>query len=369
MRAGPDAITKSLAGWLAVLAILVVVDVLVRSVFAPIWLPRIASPGGSAPHDVTFGRDLSIVFALAEWRIRASPHTVALVGDSTVLGDLETEHQRLAPDLEHALAGTPGQADPITMIDLGFLGLTAPDAAIVVAKALALGSGLVVYAVTPRVACALPFEVTDAVRYALDPGVPARLGLAFLLDEYPVASLAASAVSARWALYRHRGAIRNEIQGAVARRAPAAWRAAIAPAPYQIDLGPDRLPMDGPIWTHARCPLDDDSREMIALRRIFAMCGAEDRCVVYHGPINADALGSFEPGLLPGFRKLVARLASEHRVPLFDYTEALSPESFRRSALGRPDAIHLASEGRTQLAQRLAADLQDLLPHAPQRLQ
>ncbi len=359
-REGP----LGLAGWLGVLAILVLVDVVVRQVYAPTWLFRIGATDTGALHDVTFGQDLSIVFDLAERRIRAAPHTLALVGDSTIMGDLVAVRERFAPELEREIAATRDRANPVMVIELGFLGLTTPDASLVIAKALALGSDLVVYAVTPRVICTLPFSATDAVRYALDPGVPSRLGPTFLLREFSVASLAESAVNAHWTLFRYRREIRDGILRTVARQVPDAWQSSIAPEPHRADLRADGPPsLTGPMWTHASCELSDDSREMVALRRILEMCAAERRCALYHGPINPEGLGNFEPGLLSTFRDRVARLAAEHGVPFHDYAEALPAARFRPRYLGRADAIHLEASGRTWLAKRLAADVQPLIPN------
>ena len=119
--------------------------------------------------------------------------------------------------------------------------------------------------------------------------------------------------------------------------------------------------MTGPLWTEAECPLDDGSPAVVALAHLLDVCAAEGRCFVYHGPVNPDGMGSFEPGLLPRFRALVARMVAERRVPYGDYTDALPASAFRTPLMARPDAIHLNQTGRAWLATRLAQDVHTLV--------
>jgi hypothetical protein len=268
--------------------------------------------------------------------------------------------------LERRLAASEGALGTVAVVELGFLGLTTPDAAIVVAKSLAMDVDLVTYAMTPRIMCALPAEATDAHRYVLDPDVAARLGPR-LLGDYPLATLAGSAVRSHWALLTFQNEIRDQLAHAASRRLPEPWRGYVAPVPYAASLGGEAAPLTGPMWTNARCRLDDDSRAVVALRHILDMCAAERRCFPYHGPINPDALGSFDADLLPRFRALVARLTAERGIPYRDYADDLPATVFRRQTVGRPDAIHLEASGRAWLAERLATDVGPLLAHQRSR--
>jgi hypothetical protein len=133
------------------------------------------------------------------------------------------------------------------------------------------------------------------------------------------------------------------------------------PVEQGANLGSEAAPLSGPLWTSARCPLDDDSPEVIALRHLLDACAAERRCFVYGGPINPEGMGSFEPELLPRFRALIARLTADRGIPFRDYGDALPASAFRVPFMGRPDAIHVGESGRPWLAAELATQAHALL--------
>src|SRR5262249_7349055 len=105
-------------------------------------------------------------------------------------------------------------------------------------------------------------------------------------------------------------------------------------------------------------PLDASNRNVRALNRLVAMCGRERRCLLYHGPLNpAAATTGFEPGLDDEFVGHVTRAARSAGVPFVDYRPLGSPERFRMTPIGTPDAIHLDPEGKRWFAAILARDV------------
>jgi hypothetical protein len=345
-----------LRGWLGVLVVIVLVDIAVRMVFVPQWLIRTGNIPGDGLRDGTYGRNLGVVFALAERTLATASRSLAVVGDSTVMGKLGAPGGRLTPLIERAFNAHPGEPRPITAIELGFLGLTTPDAAVIVAKALAMNVDLVVFAVTPRIVCRMAAQATDARRHAMEWGIASRLGIRFLVDEFSLATMAESVVRSHWALLRFQHEIRTELALAAASHLPRSWSKHLIPARYEVNLGSEAAPLAGPLWGNERCPLDDDSPEVVALRHLLDACAAERRCFIYHGPINPDGMGSFEPGLLARFRALITRMTKERNVPFHDYTDDLPASGFRKPFAGRPDAIHIAESGRLWLASELAKE-------------
>lgn len=350
-----------LRGWLGVIVLLVLVDVVIHLVYLPRWLAGATRVSMDGLRDTTFGRNLAIVFTLTERTAAATSPSMVVVGDSTVMGKLGAPQGRLSPLIQRSFNARTGTAKPITVIELGFLGLTTPDAAVIVAQALATQVDLVVVALTPRVLCRMTTDVTDARRHAMSWDVASRLGIGFLVDQFSLATMAESAARSHWALLRFQWEMRAELATSVAPWLPRAWRKQILPVGYSANLGSEPAPLAGPLWTSERCPLDEHSLEMIALRRLLDACQAERRCFVYGGPINPEGMGSFEPELLPRFRALIARLTAERGIPFHDYADAVPASGFQKPLVGRPDAIHVGDTGRLILANELASEAHALL--------
>jgi lysophospholipase L1-like esterase len=344
-----------------VVVVLVLVDVAVRLVYVPRRLDGVSKIAADGVRDTTYGRNLAVVFALTERAVAAASASMVVVGDSTVMGKIGSPEGRLAPLIQRDFNARPGTSKPITVMELGFLGLTAPDAAVVVARALATRTDLVVLAVTPRVLCRMTAEATDARRHAMSWSIASRLGVGFLVEQFSLATMAESAIRSHWALLCYQKEIRTELVTAVAPWLPRPWRKHIVPAEDRANLGSEPAPLGEPLWTSARCPLDDDSPEVIALRRLLDACQAERRCFVYAGPINPEGMDSFEPELLPRFRALIARLTAERGIPFRDYGDALPASAFRKPFMSRPDAIHVGESGRQWLAAELATQAHALL--------
>ena len=311
--AGPGRIRRgSLATWLAVLGCLAAVDLAIAWVFVPrVLVPRFTPPG-HVLRDVTRGHNLSVLFTLAERRVAAAELSVALVGDSTVMRILlEPDRDRLSVQLANALARRELEGRPAEVIEFGFYGLPAEEAAVVIAKALAIGTDLVIYAMTPRIVCRLSRPATDAARYALEWDVASRLGMGFAWRSFGPEALVASAVRSHWQLLRFRRELKAEIAQQIALRLPQPWAAAVMVEPCLAPLLDEGGQRAGPLWTRERCQLDQASAGVAALTRIADMCGATGRCLLYHGPVNPEARWNFEDGLLPEFIALAQRLTSE----------------------------------------------------------
>lgn len=350
-----------LRDWVGVVILLVLVDGAVRSVYVPRWLDRASKLAADGVRDTTYGRNLAVVFGLMERVVTAASSSMVVVGDSTIMGKLGAPEGRLAPLIQRDFNTRTGTSKPITVIELGFLGLTTPDAAVVVARALSTPTDLLVLAVTPRVLCRMTAEATDARRHAMSWNVASRLGIGFLVTQFSLATMAESAIRSHWALLGYQKELRAELATAVAPWLPRRWRKHIMPTEERANLGSEPARLGAPLWTSARCPLDEDSPEMMALRRLLDLCQAERRCLVYAGPINPEGMDSFEPELLPRFRALVARLTAERGIPFRDYGDRLPASAFRKPFMGRPDAIHLGKPGRLWLAAELATQAHALL--------
>jgi hypothetical protein len=344
-----------LATWLAVLGCLAVVDLAIACVFVPrVLVPRFTAPG-HVLRDMTWGHNLSVLFTLAERRVAAAERSVALVGDSTVMRILlEPDRDLLSAQLADALNRRDLGGRPVEVIEFGFYGLPAEDAAVVIAKALAIGTDLVIYAMTPRIVCRLGRPATDAARYALDWDVASRLGMGFVWRSFGPEALVASAVRSRWQLLRFRRELKAGIAHQIALRLPQPWAATVMVEPYLAPLLDEGGQRTGPLWTRERCQLDTASAGVAALIRIADMCAAAGRCLLYHGPVNPQARWNFEDGLLPDFIALVRRLTNERHVPFRDYSDSVPASGFSTGSIRRPDPIHLSAAGRAPLVESLA---------------
>src|SRR5262249_48122564 len=105
-------------------------------------------------------------------------------------------------------------------------------------------------------------------------------------------------------------------------------------------------------------PIDSSNPNVRALDSLVAMCGRERRCLLYHGPLNpASAPTGFEPGLDDEFVERVTRAARAAGVPFIDYRSLGTPQRFRLTYMGTPDAIHLNADGKQWFAAILARDI------------
>jgi hypothetical protein len=348
-------------GWGAVVAALLLIDVVISRGFVPTVVAPAYYPAAKGLRDRTAGNNLGILFAIAARSIATDRSNVIVIGDSTVSLGLEREPERLATMLRTQLAQRDGLASA-QVFDFSAIGLPVGEAAVVVAEGLAMGADLVLYAITPRIICALDQAATDARRYVFDRGVTSRLGFPYLLETYSLGELAESAVRSHWHLLAYRKEISETLVDRIADRVPRRWRASVLQlrpaayvAPLLRDLGGTQH--NGPLWTRAHCPLDEESEPIRGLRRILAMCQASSRCLLYLGPLNPAGAASFAPGLAEDFGALVTRLAARYEVPLADYRNLLTVDDFRKPNLGHVDAIHMEVTGRQKLAAALATNM------------
>jgi hypothetical protein len=257
------------------------------------------------------------------------------------------------------------------------IGLYAPDALLFAAKAFGLDPDLVVYALTPRV---IPTEpevrwTTNVGDLALQPDIVSRLGLVEVLDLIGPRAVARTLVHSYYPPLRLRGELAEHFWSMLVRQSPAA----VAPVVERI-TGRTRMPAralarggeeeeEPPegrapgtvrgsyLWPADGYRLDPPTRSVRALDALVDLCGREGRCLLYHGPVNPEATGGFEPGLVDAFVAHAQARAGTRGVPLLDYRTAAPPTWFRNDLFGKPDAIHFSKFGRKQFTNRLAADV------------
>jgi len=87
-------------GWLGVIALLVLVDVVIHLVYLPRWLAGATRVAMDGLRDTTFGRNLAIVFTLTERTAATTSPSMVVVGDSTIMGKLGAPQGRRDGDLQ-----------------------------------------------------------------------------------------------------------------------------------------------------------------------------------------------------------------------------------------------------------------------------
>jgi hypothetical protein len=342
------------------------------------FVPQRLAPKYDRPYQVlrdrSLGQRIGVLFDLLPVRAAKSDLLVVIVGDSTVqVGMLGFFPNAGIPALlQEALARAyPGRS--VGVIDMSQNGLYAPDALLFTAKAFGLDPDLVIYALTPRV---IPTEpevrwTTNVGDLALQPDIVSRLGLFQVLDLIGPRAVARTLVHSYYPPLRLRGELADQLWTALVQWSPAIGPAVRRTTGTQVTertLGrgevTEELP-EGPVpgmprgtylWSAARYRLDPPTRSVRALDALVDLCRREGRCLLYHGPVNPETTGGFEPGLVDAFLARVQTRAAAGGVPLLDYRTLAAPAWFGKDLLGRPDAIHLSKFGRRQFTNRLATD-------------
>lgn len=343
--------------WLLAGLLLAGLDWFVGHVFVPTHVTPVVAPARRVIRDRTAGQNLGIVFRMSEEPLSGAGPNVVMVGDSTVMTSFRAESTSLTPNVQRRMS-------EVRVVEFAAAGLPASHASVMIAKALGLGADLVTYAMTPRIVCEPPLWATDAHDWIADPDVIRELGLEYVAENFGITDVARSFVTARSNLLRFRRELRTWVDR-LRHRLPQAFHPRTQPSAYApLQFGPPRK-LSRPYWTRKRCVFDDSNAEVRALRRIFEMCGASGRCLLYHGPINPVGSRMFEAGVMAEFAMLTRGLATEHGVPFRSYANAIGPREFivPKTPRGEPiiDAVHLNARGRLRLAALIANDASRLL--------
>jgi hypothetical protein len=313
--------------------------------------------------DHTRGTDLAVLFELlpppaTDGRIR-----VVLVGDSSIGGAFPVE-DFLASKLQRQLARLMPRRR-IEVIDFSIIGLRAQEALIMIAKVLASRPDLVVYAMSPRIAPDDTLWATSVRDLALEWDVVSRIGLRRSLSMLDAESFPRTFVYSFWPPMRLRTALKraaHEASREIAALPGTVLAQILAPAP-PFDQPPDQKGWKSAnyMWTKAHYRFDVPTPSTRAIAGIIDVCAHEGHCLVYHIPINPNAVRGFEDGLVDEFAEYVRSRAATASVPFRDFRAFGRHGHFRVNLAGNPDAIHPTAEGQEAFAPVLATAIKQLV--------
>jgi hypothetical protein len=354
---------------LVVIAALVALDVTIRAVFFPRTIFRDYVTPYPILRDRTFSQNWSVFFGVLS-RLPRPDLRVALVGDSTVFAtEPYGDEACVAMLLRTELRGRYPDVD-VEVVDASALGLFGADAALVVNKLLQQDLDILVYGVTLRAfPTRPPIAHMTSLGRELGPGDIARL---VALDQGPWlwhtvggSDLATGLVHSSWALYAYRVPLkrlawRRAVAPLVTRPS---WQEAVAPDfPPQLFIEPERRRDSRYRWT--RPEYGSSNANWQALTVIGELCEryAPGRCLLYTGPVNPAVRDRLtEPGLYEEYVTRVRTTAARHGLGWRDYSDALSPDQFRRPLLGETDPIHMNQRGGAELVALIADALRDTI--------
>jgi hypothetical protein len=315
--------------------------------------------------DRTMGREVGVLFALLPLHARRADVVVFIIGDSTVHSGnpdpaelpflVRSELERILPERR------------IELVDLSMLGLYASDGLVFTAEALSVHPDLVVYSMSPRVIPAAPERAwtTNVSELALRWEVASRIGARGLIDLLEPSAIGRTVAHSYYPPLAVRIPIATAFWDWLFARLPARLaplQAAVAPGPPPSPPLPLQ-PLAAYQWRRADYPVDSSNRNLRALDRLVALCGRERHCLLYHGPFNpASRTTGFEPPLDDEFVEHLSREADRASVPFVDYRPLGTPERFKTTLVGTPDAIHLNPDGKRWFAPILARDIATHLP-------
>lgn len=331
------------------------------------FVPSLAAryrPASSLFGDRAVGQNVAFLLEMLPPHPPGNALVVFLVGDSTVAAGRRPEEDQLPWMLRRELrARFPDRQ--VEVIDFSFAGLYAPDAFLLAAKAFATKPDLVVYALSPRVVPTAPATpwATGVGDLALQWDVVTRIGLRDVLALVPPQSIARTLVLSLWPPVRLRALLGAGATRTAERLSPRLGALArhIFVQPPVVDFAIPVDPARDYLASRQIIQLSPPTRSTRALDGMIRLCATEKRCLLYHTPVNPDAIRYFEPGLLDDFVAYVHARTTGTDVPFVDLRNAAPPDQFTRRPNGTPDGIHLTPAGYTTFAPQLATRVVDRL--------
>jgi lysophospholipase L1-like esterase len=343
--AAPGSLLARYHVWVKLAACLILFTTWVQWWFVPRWLVPHYRGLLADLNDLTGGTRLPILFELLPRRTSPRDLVIYFVGDSSVGGAyppqdfppwmLREQLQQQFPDRR------------VVMVNCTTAGLYAQDALVVIAKALATGPDLVIYAMSPRIVPMAPELrwATSAGDLEFDWDVVSTIGVATAIEQVGLIDLPRTMIHSWWKPVR----LRAELLHA----ALEAGRAALPPRFGSVASTLEAPPpphagrwMQSPyFWPRADYRIEAPSQSMAALAALIDVCARERRCLLYHVPTNPAADRGFEPGLLDEFAAWVSTHAAAAGVPFADYRGVGLPAHFKTNLAGLPDGLHPNKQG------------------------
>lgn len=333
--------------WVEAIVMLIAVTAWVRWWFVPYWLvPHYRPPRGI--FRVTTST-MGAVFDLLRAQPRGPERTFVLIGDAAVHGAFGKG--ALAEPLREVLGRQIGT--PVAVVDLSVPDAYLRDVAVLAARAMALAPDRVLIALDPRMTPTDPRRrwATTADAVALDPRVVRHLGLDTVLALLGLRDVPRSLVHSYWPVAR----LRTELTAALVGLTPQPLPLLLGVFVVQAPPGPAaELPgEDGVLWHGAHYALAGNSDATAVLDGILALCRREQRCLLFHPPVNRAARGRFEPGLMEALIATVSDRSGAAGVPFADLHSAVAPDGFVVEG-DEPAPLHLTDAGAARLAEALA---------------